>query len=115
MSENKKDTIRIKHILDAIALLDQHLGSVSEKEFLQNDLLINLAARQIAIIGEAMDSLSDEFRKSYPDLPYREAKDMRNFLVHEYFDVTHKVVWDTYKDDIPVMKLKLEKIGFDKK
>lgn len=111
MSENKKDIIRVKHILDAIALVDQYLSNIMEKEFLQNDLLINLAARQIAIIGEAMDSLSEEFRKSYPDLPYREAKDMRNFLVHEYFDVTHKVVWDTYKDDIPLIKSKLEKIS----
>ncbi len=110
MSEDKKDSIRVKHILDAIALLDQHLGSVSEEEFLQNDLLINLAARQIAIIGEAMDSFSSEFRGKYPDLPYQEAKDMRNFLIHEYFDVSDKIVWDTYKEDISFLKAELEKI-----
>ena len=45
MSEDKKDIIRVKHILDAIMLLDQHLSDVSEEEFLQSDLLINLAAR----------------------------------------------------------------------
>lgn len=104
MSEDKKDTIRVKHILDAIALLDQHLGNASEEAFLQNDLLINLAARQIAVIGEAMDSFSGEFHEKHPDLPYQEAKDMRNFLIHEYFDVTDKVVWDTYKEDLPRLK-----------
>jgi len=77
---------------------------------LHNDLLINLAARQIALIGEAMDSLSSEFREKYPDLPYQEAKDMRNFLIHEYFDVSDKIVWDTYKADILSIKLKFEKI-----
>lgn len=111
MSEDKKDNIRVKHILDAIALLDLHLGNVSEEKFLQSDLLINLAARQIAIIGEAMDSLSDEFHEKHPDLPYQEAKDMRNFLIHEYFDVSDKVVWDTYKADILSLKLKLEEIS----
>lgn len=104
MSEDKKDSIRVKHIFDAIALLDRHLGSVSEEEFLHSDLLINLAARQIAVIGEAMDSLSSEFHEKYPDLPYQEAKDMRNFLIHEYFDVTDKVVWDTYKEDLSKLK-----------
>ncbi|OGI15074.1 MAG: hypothetical protein A2878_00590 [Candidatus Moranbacteria bacterium RIFCSPHIGHO2_01_FULL_54_31] len=77
---------------------------------MHNDLLINLAARQIALIGEAMDSLSSEFREKYPDLPYQEAKDMRNFLIHEYFDVSDKIVWDTYKADILSIKLKFEKI-----
>ncbi|MFZ2299632.1 MAG: HepT-like ribonuclease domain-containing protein [Candidatus Moraniibacteriota bacterium] len=110
MSEDKKDSIRVKHILDAIALLDRHLGGVSEEEFLQNDLLINLAARQIAIIGEAMDSLSSEFRDQHPDLPYRKAKDMRNFLIHEYFDVSDRIVWDTYKADILSLKPTLEEI-----
>lgn len=111
MSEDKKDLVRVKHILDAIVLLDQHLGSVSEEEFLQSDLLVNLAARQIAIIGEAIASLSKEFREKYPDLPYQKAKDMRNFLVHEYFDVSDKIVWDTYKADILSLKLKFEEIS----
>lgn len=109
MSEDKKDLVRVKHILDAMALLDQYLGEVSEEEFLHSDLLINLAARQIAIIGEAMDSFSVEFREKYADLPYQKAKDMRNFLIHEYFDVSDKIVWDTYKEDIPLLKSGLEK------
>jgi uncharacterized protein with HEPN domain len=111
MSEDKKDIIRIKHILDSIALLDQHLSDVSEENFLRSDLLVNLAARQIAIIGEAMDNLSDAFRVSHPTLPYRETKDMRNFLIHEYFDASDKVVWDTYKADISSLKRELEKLS----
>ncbi|MBI2439472.1 MAG: DUF86 domain-containing protein [Candidatus Moranbacteria bacterium] len=111
MSENEKDCIRVKHILDAITLLDRHLGDISEEEFLKNDLFVNLAVRQIAVIGEAMDSFSKEFREKHIFLPYQEAKDMRNFLIHEYFDVSNKVVWDTYKVDICPLRKKLEEIS----
>jgi uncharacterized protein with HEPN domain len=31
-------------------------------------------------------------------------KDMRNFLIHEYFGVNTKVVWDTCKNDVPALK-----------
>lgn len=107
MTGNKQDNLRVHHILDAIELIDRHLTGVSEEDFFQNELLINLAAMQMAIIGEAMDNLSDDFRKSHPHLPYRDAKDMRNYLIHEYFGVSFSVLWKTYQEDLPVLKREL--------
>jgi uncharacterized protein with HEPN domain len=37
-------------------------------------------------------------------------KDMRNFLIYEYFGVNPKVVWDTCKNDIPALKTFIEKV-----
>jgi len=37
-------------------------------------------------------------------------KDMRNFLIHEYFGVNTKIVWDTCKEDLPQLKSFIEKI-----
>jgi len=37
-------------------------------------------------------------------------KDMRNFLIHQYFGVNTKVVWDTCRQDLP--RLKKVSIGF---
>lgn len=104
MTENKRDLLRVQHILDAIEIIDRHLSDVSEEDFLQNELLINLASMQIAIIGEAMNNLSDDFRKSYPQLAYRNAKDMRNYLIHEYFGVSFQILWKTYREDLPKLK-----------
>jgi uncharacterized protein with HEPN domain len=33
---------------------------------------------------------------------------MRDKLVHEYFGINHKVVWNTVKKDIPGLKKKLD-------
>ena len=34
---------------------------------------------------------------------------MRNFLIHEYFGVNTKVVWDTCKHDIPLLNSLVKK------
>lgn len=40
-------------------------------------------------------------------------RDMRNFLIHEYFGVNTKVVWDTCWNDIPKLKEIIEKLSID--
>ena len=35
---------------------------------------------------------------------------MRNFLMHEYFEIDLELVWDTVKDDLPKLKAELIKI-----
>lgn len=107
MIENKQDKLRVHHILDAIETISRHLIGVSEEDFLRNELLTNLAAMQIAIIGEALDNLSEDFRTSHPHLPYRDAKDMRNYIIHEYFGVSFSILWKTYQEDLPLLKREL--------
>jgi|SRR3989338_4220499 len=108
-----KDIDRLLHITEAIDMLERHLAGVSLDDFYRNELLVNLAARQISIIGEAMNNLSDELKQKYPDLPYAEARQMRNFLIHEYFDTNSRTLWETYTDDILPLKEKIPKIQKD--
>jgi len=35
---------------------------------------------------------------------------MRNQLIHEYFGVDLRVIWRTYKEDLPELKEQLKKI-----
>lgn len=104
MIAHDKDLLRVRHILDAIETLNRHLEGVSEEDFVGNELLTNLVAMQITIIGEALAALSEDFRKAYPDLPYRNAKDMRNYVIHEYFDVSYHVLWQAYEEDLPKLQ-----------
>jgi len=36
-------------------------------------------------------------------------KNMRNILIHEYFGVNKKTIWDTCKDDLPTLKPLIQK------
>jgi len=97
----RNDRAYLTHIRDAIDTIEEYLEVVSYEEFTSNKMIIDAVVRELEIIGEASNNLSEEFRERHPDIVWRRMKDMRNFLIHEYFGVNIKVVWDTCKEDLP--------------
>lgn len=106
----KSDKVYLEHILDAIKVVDEYIGDMTCEEFKENKMATDAVIRQLAIVGEAANNLSEEFVKNHPDLPFRDAIDMRNFLIHEYFGVNIQLVWETAKDDLPELRKFIEKI-----
>jgi len=69
--------------------------------------------RTIAIIGEAaarIQKISPAFVASHSALPWVEMRDMRNKMIHEYFDVDWDIVWRTVKDDLPALKGQIDAV-----
>lgn len=108
MKEN--DLVYLKHILEAIGKIENYLGDVSYQEFTRNDMMVDAVVRELEIIGEAASNLSDGFKEQHPQFPLRESADMRNFLIHEYFGVNTKVVWDTCKIDLPELSEQVKEL-----
>jgi len=59
---------------------------------------------QFIIIGEAVNNLSAEYKDSHPELPWSQAVGLRNQTAHGYFDIDPKIVWQTIKEDLPILK-----------
>lgn len=60
--------------------------------------------QRIQVVGEAVTRLSTEMKDRNPDVPWRRIADMRNLLVHSYFNVDPEVVWAVVADEVPVLK-----------
>ena len=60
--------------------------------------------KNIEIIGEASNVLTEGFRNAHPDTPWKLVNGMRNYIVHEYFQVDNNVVWDVITGDIPLLE-----------
>lgn len=105
----KSDKIYLKHILDAIKIIEGYIGDMGYEEFKDNKMAVDAVIRELAVVGEAANNLSEEFLKNNPDLLFRDAIDMRNFLIHEYFAVNIRLVWETAKEDLPEFKKFIEK------
>jgi len=97
----KSDRTYLIHIRDAIESIRGYLEGVTYEQFISNKMMIDAVIRELEIIGEASNNLTKQFRQRYSDISWRRVKDMRNFLIHEYFGVNTKVVWDTCKEDLP--------------
>lgn len=71
-------------ILDSIARLQRYAKGLYATEFLKNELLQDAIVRRLEIIGEAVGRLPDDLKNRHPDIPWRDIKDMRNKLIHDY-------------------------------
>ena len=106
----KDDQVYLRHILDAIGKIETYLKGQTYESFCKNDMMIDAVVRELEIVGEATNNLSEHLRQSHPGIPWRDAIDMRNFLIHEYFGVRTQVVWDTCESDLPLMKRLISKL-----
>ena len=60
--------------------------------------------KNIEIIGEAARMLTPAFQSAHPEVNWRSIANMRNFLVHEYFQVDSDVVWSVIHEEIVELK-----------
>src|SRR3990167_9497993 len=97
----KDDSVYLKDIWYAINKIDKYVKDIDLENFHNDDMRQDAVIRQLEIIGEAANKISDEFLKNNQGFPINEAVRMRNFLIHGYDEVDIKVVWKTITDDIP--------------
>ena len=72
------------------------------REAYDGDRMLQLAAEAVITrIGEAVGRLDPPFVSSRPEVPFRQAKGMRNLVSHEYRRTDPEIVWGTLVDDIP--------------
>ena len=62
----------------------------------------------VEVLGEAAARVSEEGQRRHAQVPLREARTMRNRLIHGYDVVDLDVLWDTIQDDLPALILKLQ-------
>ncbi len=100
----KDNTLYLGHIRDAIEKIESYISDVNYEQFVANDMMVDAVLRELAVIGEATNNLSDDFRRTHPKIPFRDIIDMRNILIHNYTGVNYTIVWDTCKEDLPKVK-----------
>ncbi|MBL8078615.1 MAG: DUF86 domain-containing protein [Anaerolineales bacterium] len=83
---------------------------MTEQKFKDTRLLQDGVIRQIEIVGEAARHISKDIRKTYPEIPWQDIAGMRDKLIHDYFGVDIEKVWDTARDDLPILKQQIEAI-----
>ncbi|MBI4118767.1 MAG: DUF86 domain-containing protein [Parcubacteria group bacterium] len=106
----EKDELYLRHILDAITAIESYTSGIGFDEFLKNKLLQDGIIRELEIIGEASKNLSQDFKDKHNVIPWRKIMSNRDRLIHEYFGVSLKAVWQTLEQDLPKLKEQVKDI-----
>ncbi|UJP66635.1 HepT-like ribonuclease domain-containing protein [Mongoliitalea daihaiensis] len=104
------DSQRIAHILEAIEEIESYTQDVDFNIFIKKSIIKYASIKQLEIIGEAANHLSNDFRTKTSHIKWPEIIGLRNFLVHEYFGVDEKIIWQIITVDIPELREKLKSI-----
>ena len=98
------DKERLGHILDAIEEIEAYTADIDLKGFLANSMMRFASIKQIEIIGEAANCITQETKALFKDIEWNQIVGMRHILIHEYFGVDQNLVWQVIIDDIPKLK-----------
>jgi uncharacterized protein with HEPN domain len=94
-------------IRDCIAKILKYTKGYNLDNFSKDGKTIDAVVRNIEIIGEASKHLPEEIRQLDSDIPWKAIAGMRDKLVHDYFGVDIRFVWNTVDQDIPVLNEKI--------
>lgn len=102
--------IYIQDILEAITRIEQYTKELTYDEFTKDNKTIDATIRNFAVIGEAAKNIPATLKKKHNEIPWRRMAGMRDKIIHQYFGVDPKILWNTAKTDLPTIKPLLKKL-----
>lgn len=101
---------RMKHMLEHAREAVATLGDRDAESLGANRILLLALTRLVEVVGEAAARVPPEARSEYAQVPWREAADTRNLLIHGYDIVRHDILHATIRVHFPPLIAQLEQI-----
>ena len=109
MREPIRDRERLEHIIAAIDRIIRYTSDKSYEDLVADDMMYYAVVKNIEIIGEAANMLTPQFQQTNSETPWKMVKGMRNYIVHEYFQIDDIVVWDVVKNNLPELRAQVSR------
>ena len=81
----------------------------SYEAFCSRSTYRNAVALCLMQIGELTNRLSEEFKSTHTEIPWRAIRGMRNVVAHEYGSIDTETVWETAENGTQELKQFCEK------
>ena len=105
--KNKDNSVYIEHMLDCMLHIDEYVES--KEQFYNSRLVQDAVIRNLQVMAESSQRLSENIKKAYPEIPWKEISGFRNILVHDYLGVDLDAIWSVVELDIPKLEQALMK------
>lgn len=109
-----KNPIIIQDYLEDVAesarRITKYTQDMDLAKFEKSQITQDAVIRAFEVLGEATKKIPEDFRKKYPEIPWREMAATRDKFIHDYRDIEIEIVWRTAKEDIPEILAQISKI-----
>ncbi|MCZ7356212.1 MAG: DUF86 domain-containing protein [Candidatus Methanoperedens sp.] len=100
----------LSDILESIRRIETYTSGLTFEDFEKNTIVSDAVVRNLEIIAEAIKNIPPEITEKYTQIPWKKVIGFRNIVIHAYFTVDLKNVWYIVKEQLPELKILIEKI-----
>jgi uncharacterized protein with HEPN domain len=104
----RQDSAIFQDIRESIDRILSYAEGLEYADFLDDYKTQDAIIRNMEILGEATKLLSEEAKKSFRDIPWKDIAGTRDKLIHDYFGVNVDIIWGIVRNDIPQLQRNLK-------
>jgi uncharacterized protein with HEPN domain len=114
MYKKRRDKDFLNDIQEAMERISFYIKGLTYPEFLEDKKTQDAVVRNFEIIGEASKNIASIFKSEHPDVPWKKLAGLRDKLIHFYFGIDFKIVWNIARKEIPALRRQIKLIIKDK-
>ena len=105
----KDDRLYLIHVSECIERIQRYTAG-GQAAFLAEELIQDAVVRNLQVLAESTQRLSDGLRSRWPDIDWRGISGFRNVAVHGYLGVDLGQIWTIVERDLPPLKRTVEEM-----
>ena len=110
---SERQTRRFEDILYSIARIERFTAGMDFQAFSSNEQVTFAVLHALLILSEAARRLGIDAETKAPEQPWQAIRSLGNVLRHEYEGVDLSAIWRIVADDLPALKLSVERAVAD--
>ncbi len=105
----KDELVYVEHVLACIGRIETYTGG-NKSVFFGSTLVQDAVVRNLEVMAESTQPLSDEIKNKHPDVDWRGLAGFRNLLAHGYLGVDTQRIWELIETRLTALKSSMERI-----
>lgn len=100
----------LQDILENINDIKEFIKDYTFEKFVEDKKTINAVTRSFEIIGEAVANLPENLKSKYNYVPWKDIKNFRNIIIHQYWSVDYEAEWSIIKTKLDLLEKQIKEI-----
>lgn len=106
----REPKVFLEDMYTAAVKIETFTKGLSFDDFVGNDLVSDAVIKNILVSGEATKNIPNQIRMDNPQIEWRKMAGMRDMMIHGYFSINYRIVWDVVQNKIPTLKQQVKKL-----
>lgn len=106
----RRDREFLGDIQEAMEMVALYTKGFTYRKFLEDRKTQDAVVRNFEIIGEAAKNVSKDLKLKHPEIEWKSIAGLRDKLIHFYFGIDYKIVWNISRKELPKLRKQIRAI-----